>query len=52
MFPLPRKREAAGSPESTELNKKDKKLRKKDSKNKANGELKAAARIEMSPSKI
>ena len=40
------------SPESTELSKKDKKLIKKDLKNKTKSEQKAAVKIVVSPSKF
>ena len=49
-FQLPNKRKAASSPESTENNKKDKKLSKKETKNKAKSEQLAARQL-VSPAK-
>ena len=49
-FQLPNKRKAASSPESTENNKKDKKLSKKETKNKAKSDQLAARQL-VSPAK-
>ena len=51
MFALPSKRKAVNSPETADPSKKEKKLNKKDVKNKSKIEQKEAAKL-VSPSKI